>query len=77
MTVHSTSLTLPHFTTRAHTRAHRSCLYEHHPRPKDFLLEHHIPALLRSLLGAGGRGTDAVHQEAQRLLTAFQINVLF
>mmetsp|Transcript_24751 Transcript_24751/g.62835 ORF Transcript_24751/g.62835 Transcript_24751/m.62835 type:complete len:1266 (-) Transcript_24751:519-4316(-) len=53
------------------------CLYEHHPRPKDFLLEHHIPALLRSLLGAGGRGTDAVHQEAQRLLTAFQINVLF
>jgi hypothetical protein len=36
-----------------------------------------IPDVLRRLLETQGRGTDAVHQEAQRLLTAFQINVLW
>ncbi len=55
----------------------RRCLYEHYPRPKEFLLQHRIAEVLRRLLESGGRGADAVHQEAQRLLTAFQINVLF
>ncbi|KAL6754483.1 hypothetical protein V8C86DRAFT_352226 [Haematococcus lacustris] len=54
-----------------------SCLYEHYPRPKEFLLLYRIPEVLRRLLETQGRGADAVHQEAQRLLTAFQINVLF
>ncbi|GFH27053.1 protein kinase domain-containing protein, partial [Haematococcus lacustris] len=53
------------------------CLYEHYPRPKEFLLLYRIPEVLRRLLETQGRGADAVHQEAQRLLTAFQINVLF
>ena len=55
--------------------AHR-CLYEHYPRPKEFILMHKIPDVLRRLLDIHGRGADAVHAACHQLLTAFQINVL-
>ena len=51
-------------------------LYEHYPRPKEFILMHKIPDVLRRLLDIHGRGADAVHSACHQLLTAFQINVL-
>lgn len=52
------------------------CLYEHHPRPKEFIVLYRIPEVLKHVLLSQGRGSDAVHQEAQRLMTAFNYNVL-
>ncbi|GAX73992.1 hypothetical protein CEUSTIGMA_g1442.t1 [Chlamydomonas eustigma] len=52
------------------------CLYEHYPRPKEFIAMYNIPDVLRRLLDIHGRGSDAVHSACHQLLTAFQINVL-
>lgn len=52
-------------------------LYEHYPRPKEFISLHRIEELLKKLLATQGRGSDAVHDEARQLLKAFNINVLF
>ncbi|KIZ03198.1 hypothetical protein MNEG_4758 [Monoraphidium neglectum] len=51
-------------------------LYEHHPRPKEFIMKFRIQDVLRRLLESEGRGEDAVKLEAQKLLNAFHINVL-
>jgi hypothetical protein len=51
-------------------------LYEHHPRPKEFIMRFGIPEALRQLLEGEARGEDAVRLEAQKLLNAFHINVL-
>lgn len=54
-------------------------LYEHHPRPKEFIVRHRVAEALRALLEAGGgaqRGEDAARLEAQKLLGAFHVNVL-
>jgi len=52
------------------------CLYEHYPRPKEFLIKYRVTEVLRRLLESDARGEDAVRQEAQKLLNAFHINVL-
>jgi len=51
-------------------------LYEHYPRPKEFIIKYKIQDILRRLLEMDGRGEDAVKVEAQKLLNAFHINVL-
>lgn len=37
----------------------------------------YVVQVLERLLSSGGRGTDAVHGAAQRLLMAFQLNLIF
>ncbi|KAG2444433.1 hypothetical protein HXX76_001186 [Chlamydomonas incerta] len=51
-------------------------LYEHYPRPKEFIMMYKIQDVLAMLLRTHGRDADAVIQQAQRLLSAFDINVL-
>ncbi|GFR52579.1 hypothetical protein Agub_g15172 [Astrephomene gubernaculifera] len=51
-------------------------LYEHYPRPKEFILMYKIQDVLAMLVRTHGRDADAVIQQAQRLLSAFDINVL-
>ncbi|GIL49282.1 hypothetical protein Vafri_5411 [Volvox africanus] len=51
-------------------------LYEHYPRPKEFIMMYKIQDVLAMLLKTHGRDADAVIQQAQRLLAAFDINVL-
>eukprot|EP00798_Chlamydomonas_sp_ICE-L_P022122 gene22122-29182_t len=52
------------------------CLYEHFPRPKEFIILYKIQDVLRKLLLVHGGGADAVHQVCQQLLSAFSINML-
>ncbi len=54
----------------------RSILYEHYPRPKEFIVRYGIQEVLAGLLRTHGSDADAVIQQAQRLLSAFNINVL-
>lgn len=51
-------------------------LYEHYPRPKEFIVLYKIQEVLAGLLRTHGRDADVVIQQAQRLLSAFDINVL-
>ena len=48
-------------------------LYEAHPHPKDFIIQHKIHAAVRSLAEADARAA-LVAKQAQNLLDAFQIN---
>ncbi len=51
-------------------------LYEHYPRPKEFIMIYNIQDVLGRLLDEHGRGSDPVHNVCHQLLAAFQINVL-
>lgn len=51
-------------------------LYEHYPRPKEFIMKYRIAELLKKVVDGEGRGQDAVKLQAQKLLNAFHINVL-
>eukprot|EP00878_Enallax_costatus_P026428 GHUV01028360.1.p1 GENE.GHUV01028360.1~~GHUV01028360.1.p1 ORF type:complete len:341 (+),score=134.42 GHUV01028360.1:226-1248(+) len=51
-------------------------MYQHYPRPKEFIMKYRIQDVLLRLLETEGRGEDAVKVEAQKLLNAFHINVL-
>eukprot|EP00775_Hariotina_reticulata_P013544 gene13544-13671_t len=51
-------------------------MYQHYPRPKEFIMKYRIQDVLLRLLESEGRGEDAVKVEAQKLLNAFHINVL-
>ncbi|WIA33289.1 hypothetical protein OEZ86_006429 [Tetradesmus obliquus] len=51
-------------------------MYQHYPRPKEFIMKYRIQEVLLRLLEHEGRGEDAVKVEAQKLLNAFHINVL-
>eukprot|EP00879_Flechtneria_rotunda_P019896 GHRR01020912.1.p1 GENE.GHRR01020912.1~~GHRR01020912.1.p1 ORF type:complete len:211 (+),score=94.84 GHRR01020912.1:406-1038(+) len=51
-------------------------MYQHYPRPKEFIMKYRIQDVLLRLLETEGRGEDAVKLEAQKLLNAFHINVL-
>lgn len=54
----------------------RSVLYEHYPRPKEFILVYRIQDVLASLLRSRGEDAEVVIQQANRLMQAFEINVL-
>jgi hypothetical protein len=52
------------------------CLYEHIPRPKEYIMLYRLQDHLRRILETNVRGEDAVRNEAQRLIHAFNINIL-
>eukprot|EP00983_Pelagomonas_calceolata_P126048 1161265-Pelagomonas_calceolata.AAC.18 len=47
------------------------CLYEQCPRNKE-VLQAQVEPVAVTLFGSQGPGAEAVHQEAQKLLAAFQ-----
>ena len=53
-------------------------IYEHHPRPKEFVAKYAIAAQLRRL-ASGERTSQSVlvRKQASHLLHAFQINSIF
>jgi hypothetical protein len=53
------------------------CLYEHYPKPKQFVLDYRIREVLQTLMSIKGPGMDAVHATCEQLQSAFHINVLF
>lgn len=53
------------------------CLYEHFPKPKQFVLDYRIREVLQTLMSIKGPGMDAVHSTCEQLQSAFHINVLF
>lgn len=55
-----------------------SVIYEHHPRPKEFVAKYNIVARLNDLKrGQGETASVIVKKRADTLLQAFQINSVF
>lgn len=52
-------------------------IYEHHPRPKEFVAKYNITDQLRDLSKARGNQSVLVSKQATHLLHAFQINSIF
>ncbi|DBA67330.1 TPA: hypothetical protein ACH3X2_001627 [Trebouxia sp. C0005] len=52
------------------------CMYEQHPRPKEFIVKFSIAEQLRRLAAASSQAV-LVRKQAQNLLDAFQLNVVF
>lgn len=55
-------------------------IYEHHPRPKEFLVKWPIQESLRRLVAGGGADASQavlVRRQAQSLLDAFRVNTVF
>lgn len=53
-------------------------IYEHHPRPKEFVAKYNITDQLRELSKArGSQSSVLVNKQATHLLHAFQINSIF
>ncbi len=52
------------------------CMYEQHPRPKEFIIKFSIAEQLRRLAAASSQAV-LVRKQAQNLLDAFQLNVVF
>ncbi|KAL3139702.1 hypothetical protein ABBQ38_004012 [Trebouxia sp. C0009 RCD-2024] len=52
------------------------CMYEQHPRPKEFIIKYSIAEQLRRLAAASSQAV-LVRKQAQNLLDAFQLNVVF
>ncbi|CAG9463221.1 unnamed protein product [Pedinophyceae sp. YPF-701] len=51
-------------------------LYEHHPQPKEFLLDPHLQDALHRLTNAEHENAVMVRAEAQKLLDAFRLNTV-
>ena len=52
------------------------CMYEQHPRPKEFIVKYSIAEQLKRLSAASSQAV-LVRKQAQSLLDAFQLNVVF
>ena len=52
------------------------CMYEQHPRPKEFIVKFSIAEQLRRLAAASSQAV-LVRKQAQNLLDAFQLNAVF
>lgn len=53
------------------------CIYEHHPRPKAFIAQHPVVQQLRRFTLPGNQQLVLVSKQAQQLLNAFDVNVVF
>lgn len=53
-------------------------MYEHHPRPKEFIVKYRVQQTLAALAhGQSAANQVLVRKQAQNLLDAFQVNVVF
>ncbi len=54
------------------------CMYEQHPRPKEFIIKFGVAEQLRRMIAVGSQnGAQLVPQKAQSLLDAFSMNSVF